>query len=173
MRLIQLSLLLTVLAVAAAVHADDSPQTGAAIHITINAKKAGPPINPYIYGQFIEHLGRCIYGGIWAEMLEDRKFYYPITEKYAPYGDLKNTNFPVVSASPWQATGPAGSVTMVSEKPFSGEHTPRIAAEGGIQQNDLAFVKGANYVGRIRLHCPAGRSGVKILLVLCHNLIFG
>ena len=30
----------------------------------------------YIYGQFIEHLGRCIYGGIWAEMLEDRKFWY-------------------------------------------------------------------------------------------------
>ena len=24
-----------------------------------------------IFGNFIEHLGRCIYGGIWAEMLED------------------------------------------------------------------------------------------------------
>ena len=22
----------------------------------------------FIFGQFIEHLGRCIYGGIWAEM---------------------------------------------------------------------------------------------------------
>jgi len=24
------------------------------------------------------HLGRCIYGGIWAEMLEDRRFYFPV-----------------------------------------------------------------------------------------------
>ena len=35
-------------------------------------------MSKYIYGQFIEHLGRCIYGGIWAEMLEDRKFFYPV-----------------------------------------------------------------------------------------------
>jgi alpha-N-arabinofuranosidase len=166
MRLIQLSVLISLLSVAVATRADESANsTEAPIHIKVNAEKTGPPINPFIYGQFIEHLGRCIYGGIWAEMLEDRKFYYPISEKYAPYGDLKNTNFPVVSASPWQATGPAGSVTMVSEQPFSGEHTPRIAAEGGIQQNDLAFMKGAKYVGRIRLHCPTGRSGMKILLV--------
>ena len=39
----------------------------------------GAPISPYVYGQFIEHLGRCIYGGLWAEMLEDRKFFYPVT----------------------------------------------------------------------------------------------
>ncbi|MBN2311637.1 MAG: carbohydrate binding domain-containing protein, partial [Candidatus Hydrogenedentes bacterium] len=35
----------------------------------IDAGAAGHPISPYVYGQFIEHLGRCIYGGIWAEML--------------------------------------------------------------------------------------------------------
>ena len=39
------------------------------------------PVSPYVYGQFIEHLGRCIYGGIWAEMLEDRKFYFPVDGK--------------------------------------------------------------------------------------------
>ena len=42
------------------------------------AGKVGAPISKYVYAQFIEHLGRCIYGGIWAEMLEDRKFYYPV-----------------------------------------------------------------------------------------------
>lgn len=46
--------------------------------VVIDASKTGAPISKYIYGQFIEHLGRCIYGGIWAEMLEDRKFYYPV-----------------------------------------------------------------------------------------------
>src|SRR3954466_10186655 len=89
--------------------------------VTVDASKTGAPISKYIYGQFIEHLGRCIYGGIWAEMLEDRKFYYPITEKYRPYGDSTNTKFPIVSASPWEVTGPAKSVNMVDEEPFVGE----------------------------------------------------
>ncbi len=31
-------------------------------------------IDPNIYGHFIEHLGRCINGGIWGEMLGARKF---------------------------------------------------------------------------------------------------
>ena len=46
--------------------------------VRIDLNRTGEPISKYIYGQFIEHLGRCIYGGIWAEMLEDRKFYYPV-----------------------------------------------------------------------------------------------
>ncbi|MCC5024737.1 MAG: hypothetical protein J6386_18950 [Candidatus Synoicihabitans palmerolidicus] len=71
-----------------------------AVKIDLRAK-AADPINPYIYGQFIEHLGRCIYGGIWAEMLEDHKFYFPVTADYAPYKSLTETDFPVVGASPW------------------------------------------------------------------------
>jgi alpha-N-arabinofuranosidase len=59
--------------------------------ITIDANKPGAKINPFIYGQFIEHLGRCIYGGIWAEMLEDRKFYFPITKEYDPYRSLTSS----------------------------------------------------------------------------------
>jgi hypothetical protein len=43
--------------------------------IKVDITATAEPINPFIYGQFIEHLGKCIYGGIWAEMLEDRKFY--------------------------------------------------------------------------------------------------
>ena len=39
----------------------------------------GAPISPLLYDQFIEHLGRCIYGGLWAELLEDRKLFYPVT----------------------------------------------------------------------------------------------
>ena len=159
MRLIQLSLLLVLLAVAAAARADESLKGDAApIHVTINAAKTGPPINPFIYGQFIEHLGRCIYGGIWAEMLEDRKFYYPITDEYHPYRDLKDTKFPVVGASPWQVIGPAGSVTMEKENALVGEHSPRVAAGSGIQQNDLGLVAGKEYVGYVWLRAPNGRA---------------
>src|SRR6476659_8269293 len=47
----------------------------------INAAKSGPPISPYVYGQFLEHAGDIIYRGLWSEMLDDRKFYFPVMPK--------------------------------------------------------------------------------------------
>jgi len=41
--------------------------------VAIAADKVRAPISKYVYGQFIEHLGRCIYQGIWAEMREGRE----------------------------------------------------------------------------------------------------
>ena len=35
--------------------------------IKVDGKKIIGRINPNIYGHFIEHLGRCIYGGIYEE----------------------------------------------------------------------------------------------------------
>ncbi len=111
--------------------------------------RAEDDINPYIYGQFIEHLGRCIYGGIWAEMLEDRKFYFPITADYDPYKDLTDTAFPVVGASPWEIVGDAAGVAMISEDSFVGDHTPRIASGHGIRQHDLALRADMDYPGYV------------------------
>lgn len=34
--------------------------------LTIDASKDGPHISKHIYGHFAEHLGRCIYDGIWV-----------------------------------------------------------------------------------------------------------
>ncbi len=34
--------------------------------LTIDATQEGPQISKYIYGHFAEHLGRCIYDGIWV-----------------------------------------------------------------------------------------------------------
>jgi len=121
--------------------------------IRVDAAKTAEPISKYVYGQFIEHLGRCIYGGIWAEMLEDRKFYYPITPTYDPYGGgkrpTKEAPLPVLKASPWKTLGDPGSVTMVKADSFVGEHTPRIAVGGGIAQHNLGLVKGKKYVGYV------------------------
>ena len=47
----------------------------------IDAAKCGPPISPYLYGQFIEHAGELIYRGLWSEMLDDRKFYFAVIPK--------------------------------------------------------------------------------------------
>src|ERR1041384_578201 len=57
----------------------------APVELKLDLTKTNTPISPYIYGQFVEHLGRCIYGGIWAQLLEDRKFYFSITAAYSPY----------------------------------------------------------------------------------------
>ena len=93
------------------------------------------PMSKYIYGQFIEHLGRCIYGGIWAEMLEDRKFF-----------DVGR------GGSPWKAMGGADTVTMDRQAALRRRSTRRGSQPpGGIVQGELALRKGKHYVGRIWL----------------------
>ena len=122
--------------------------------IKIDATKVGEPIDPYVYGQFIEHLGRCIYGGIWAEMLEDRKFYWPIGKNDGAFEDH----------SPWKTYGDV-TVEMVKEDPFVGEHSPQITVHGktdwrgvasdelvdrgGIMQSRLGVREGTGLHGRI------------------------
>ena len=122
-------------------------------HIVIDAAKTGEPISKYIYGQFIEHLGRCIYGGIWAEMLEDRKFFYPVGHK----------------ESPWKAVGPADAVSMVREGAFVGEQTPKVTLAAGevhgIAHAGLGFVKGKAYVGRIWLAGEGETGPVSVSLI--------
>jgi len=117
------------------------------ITVVADVKKTGSPIQPFVFGQFIEHMGRCIYGGIWAEMLEDRKFYFPITPRYNPYGDAIDDAYPVVSASPWQIVGGPNGVLMTSADPFVGGHTPLVREGSGIRQRDLGLVAGKAYVG--------------------------
>ena len=34
--------------------------------LTLFTDLSGPTINPNLYGHFAEHLGRCIYEGIWV-----------------------------------------------------------------------------------------------------------
>ncbi len=147
--------------------------------LKLDIQQTGAPINPFIYGQFIEHMGRCIYGGIWAEMLEDRKFYYPIKAEYAPYGDLAPTSgtsdfsigslqkseFPALAASPWEILGAAEGVSMVAEKPFVGEHSPRLKSGVGIRHHRLGVVPDLDYVGYVWAK-PAGNQPVTVEVAL-------
>ena len=144
------------------------------VDIKVDAAKTAAPINPFIYGQFIEHLGRCIYGGIWAEMLEDRKFYFPIKADYSPYRGIENPDFPgeiligaypVVGASPWQIIGDASAVTMVKEGAFVGNHSPRINAGAGIRQRDLGVKAGLRYDGYVWAKPLGSTAEVEVTLV--------
>jgi alpha-N-arabinofuranosidase len=135
------------------------------IELKIDAAKKGAPISPFIYGQFIEHLGRCIYGGIWAEMLEDRKFYFPITANYSPYKDLQTTQFPVVGASPWEIIGESNAVTMAKEDAFVGDHSPRLSSGTGIRQRDLGVIAGRACEGYLWAMPLARRAEIEVTLV--------
>ena len=144
------------------------------ISVTIDTAKTSEPISKYIYGQFIEHLGRCIYGGIWAEMLEDRKFYFPVTDEYKPYSttDKKKGNgyFPILTGSPWRVVGPAGTAEMITEGSYVGEHTPRIQLAGdgtvrGIEQRELTLIKGKKYTGRIVIAGEPQAAPIKVSLI--------
>ncbi|MDE3066083.1 MAG: alpha-N-arabinofuranosidase [Verrucomicrobiota bacterium] len=146
------------------------------VSVNIDLQKTGAPISPYIYGQFIEHLGRCFYGGLWAEMLQDRKFYYPVTDDYHPWGTSTDPNWKAgpyhyLKASPWKVIGPPGTVSMDTHAPYVGEHTPVVHLPGdgswaGISQDGLWVLAGSNYVGHIVLAGAAGAAPIKVRLAL-------
>src|SRR5262245_64276620 len=136
--------------------------------VRLDLAKTRAPISKYVYGQFIEHLGRCIYGGLWAEMLEDRKFYYPV-DGAAPAWEMQwpapisweGDGYPyeLLVRSPWMIVGDQEALTMDKERPFTGSQTPVIASRrfgNGIVQDRLGLVKGRRYVARVG---PAGAPG--------------
>ncbi len=115
--------------------------------VVIRAASTREPMPDLIYGQFIEHLGRSIYRGIWAEMLEDRKFYSAV-------GETRRDREHV--PSPWRAVGDAGAVTMVAAGAFVGAHSPQVdlgsgGEARGIAQAGLAVVAGKGYTGYVIL----------------------
>jgi alpha-L-arabinofuranosidase len=136
--------------------------------VSVDPSRPGEPISPYIYGQFIEHLGRCIYGGIWAEMLEDRKFHFPVPAE----GDvwrLTREQARVLAASPWKVIGPNEPVRMVAEEAFTGRHSPHLTAPGdgsrvGIYQEELGLLRDRAYTGYIILAGDADVGPVTVSL---------
>jgi alpha-L-arabinofuranosidase len=133
------------------------------ITVTIDAGQIRAPISQYLYGQFIEQLGNVINRGIWAEMLDDRKFYYPVTTE-PPSGFPTRSRF---RSNRWTPIGPDDSVLMDTNHPCTGEHTPLILVDGavprGIQQAGLAVVRGKSYSGHVLL---AGDRGAKVAVTL-------
>lgn len=135
--------------------------------VTIDASETLEPISKYVYGQFIEHLGRCIYGGIWAEMLEDRKFYYAVPAENEPWV-LTGSQARVLRDSPWKVIGDADAVTMVKADSYVGDHTPQITLGSdptGLAQGELGIVKGKKYTGRVILAGDPSAAPIQVSLV--------
>jgi alpha-N-arabinofuranosidase len=51
------------------------------LKVRFDTQQTAAPISKYLYGGFIEHGGTLMYRSLWSEVLDDRKFYFPITSK--------------------------------------------------------------------------------------------
>ena len=136
------------------------------VHAIIDASKTGAPISKYIYGQFLEHGGNIVNEGVWAEMLADRKFYFPITS-HPPAEPAGPPWMRRTAPRRWTPIGGDEFVTMDANKPYTGEHTPLVKLDKkeprGFQQSGLAVRKGKAYTGRIVL---AGTPGAMVKVTL-------
>lgn len=142
--------------------------------ITLNPNQMIGEIHDHLYGANLEHIGRSIYHGVWAEMLHARKF----AEHDAQFLGLNegldhtNPNFGIASSTPlrpspethdhlpWQAVNPDyENVLFVHDNTtfYTGTQSQRITireADGqphGIRQGNLYLEAGKSYEIRIVL----------------------
>ena len=141
-------------------------QTAQTVTVNIDVSKTGTPVSKYEFGMFIEHIGSLIYRSLWSEMLDDRKFYFPISSKETEAQPRQG--FRGMQLRKWRPVGPDEVVVMDKDHPFVGDQSPRIqlnpSTPHGIQQSGLALVKGKKYIGRIYLRGTPG-STVKVTLI--------
>lgn len=137
---------------------------GQRVRAVIDARKTYAPISKYVYGQFLEHIGSIVNKGLWAEMLDDRKFFYPVVDKEPEAAPGRFGRAPLRR---WTAVGPVDAVIMDSDRPFTGKHSPLVRLAGaeprGIRQAGLVVVKNAAYTGRVVL---AGGPGAQVAVSL-------
>ncbi|MGB8477454.1 MAG: alpha-N-arabinofuranosidase [Acidobacteriaceae bacterium] len=135
--------------------------------VTVDTQQIAKPTSKYQFGMFIEHLGPLVYRSLWSEMLDDRKFYFPIAPAAPPVHGQQHGGMPGMQLRKWLPVGPAAAVTMDKAQPFVGEQSPRIALDEsvprGIQQSGLAVVKGKQYIGHI---CLKGTLGSTVTVSL-------
>ncbi|MCX6914759.1 MAG: hypothetical protein NT167_17205, partial [Verrucomicrobia bacterium] len=155
LRLISRHALLLIAALA--VSAPASRAAGAALEatLTLDPSKPGAAISPYLYGQFLEHLGRCIHDGVWAEKLRDRKFFQPLDK------------------SAWQvvrATGAQFDAYLDPAGAFAGEHCLALwrrdqnSGGCGLAQKDLGVIAGKDYVGYAWVAVASGEPVLDVTL---------
>lgn len=158
------SAILSPQSLAAATGSTAIPASTGPLEATIDASKVGEPITKYMYGMFLEQLADLIYRSLWSEMLDDRKFYFPINSKPEKH---MGPRFRRMRLRKWRPVGGDRFVVMDKEHPYVGEHSPRITLGGatphGIQQSGLALQKGKTYTGRVIL---SGTPGAKVKVSL-------
>ncbi|MBO9560950.1 MAG: alpha-N-arabinofuranosidase [Caulobacter sp.] len=126
------------------------------VKVTIDGASRSAPVTKYEYGMFIEPIGGLVARTLWAEMLDDRKFYYPVV---APALDtpppLNAEGRPGVTYRKWRPVGGDDAVVMDTKTPYVGTQSPRVAVDRsvrrGISQSGIGLAKGKRYDGYVLL----------------------
>lgn len=128
--------------------------------ITLNLQHVIGEVHDHLYGANLEHLGQSIYGGVWAEMLRDRKFaghdqmYTDVSE------GLHNVHPGFGVVVPWEAVNPDDEkVLFVHDNTtfYTGRQSQRITVRlrdqhpHGIRQAGLYLQAGRSYDVRVVL----------------------
>lgn len=131
------------------------------LRATIDARRTAAAVTPYEYGMFIEPIGGLIARSLWAEMLDDRKFYYPVVpEGKDPPLPTGVEGRPGFGYRKWRPLGSDDAVRMDERDPYVGAHGPRITLDPGqrrgIGQSGIALAGGREYSGYVVYQAPAG-----------------
>lgn len=134
------------------------------VNVTIDARTTSEPIDPRVYGQFLEHGGSIVNHGLWAEVLDDRKFYGPILDQEPPPPD--DWRAAIRRTRSWIRIGDASAVTLEKSNAYVGEHSPLLRPSGspvGFAQGGVAVVQGKRYEGHI---IASGQPGTQLQVAL-------
>jgi alpha-N-arabinofuranosidase len=134
---------------------------------TIDASKRSDPVTRHAYGMFIEPIGGLVARTLWAEVLDDRKFYFPVIPESRDAPPPPNAEGrPGVSYRKWRPIGGDDVVTMDTANPFVGKQSPSVAVAGsprGLGQSGLGVARGKRYDGYLWL---SGDPGAKVEVTL-------
>ncbi|MGB1287285.1 MAG: hypothetical protein ACPG7F_12170, partial [Aggregatilineales bacterium] len=117
-------------------------------------------VHDHLYGANLEHIAQSVYGGVWAEMLRDRKFAGSDTMYTGSSEGLHNINPGIGVVVPWEAKNPHyETVRYVHDNTtfYTGKQSQRISIRQpdgeahGIQQCGLYLQPGQDYQVRLVL----------------------
>ncbi len=135
---------------------------------TIDGAQRSAPVSRYEYGMFIEPIGNLVARTLWAEMLDDRKFYFPVVaeSKDAPPRPTVEGR-PGATYRKWRPIGGDDVVMMDRAGPFVGKQSASVVADPlvprGLQQAGLGVAQGKRYDGYIWLN---GEPSAKVQVAL-------
>ena len=128
--------------------------------ITVNPRRIIGEARDHLYGANLEHIGQAIYGGVWAEMLRDRKFAGNDLMYAGMSEGLHNAHEGAGVVVPWQAHNPAADALRYAHDNsvfYTGRQSQRVSirrADGewrGICQGGLYLHAARDYQLRLVL----------------------
>jgi len=139
--------------------------------VNINLDNVIGEAHEHLYGANLEHLGQAIYGGVWAEMLRDRKFAGNDRMYTAPSEGLHNVHPDVGVVVPWEALNPDYEAVLYAHDNstfYTGRQSQRISIRRpdgqarGIKQGSLYLQSERDYHLRLVLKGQGQSLAVKL-----------